>query len=38
MARLMIYAFEAAWLPADQRARYVREVEDYAAREALSVS
>jgi adenosine deaminase len=34
MSRLMIHAFESAFLPAQQRARYVREVEDYAARYA----
>ncbi len=31
MAQFMIHAFESAWLPAKQRARYVREVEEYVA-------
>jgi adenosine deaminase len=32
MTRFMIHAFEAAWLPAGQRAAYRREVADYSAR------
>ncbi|MET0868080.1 MAG: adenosine deaminase [Pseudorhodoplanes sp.] len=37
MARFMVHAFESAWLPADKRARYVREVEDYVAGAAAPV-
>lgn len=38
MARLMIHAFEAAWLPQEERRRYVRELETYVAREAPLVT